>query len=258
MRQLFDRCMADRVIAWVIMLDFAVIIAMGFPSVTGELFDALRLVDAACLSFFIVEAAYKLKRAGWAAYWADGFNRLDLIVVVLAVPVMLTPVFGINLVILRLTRFVQIMRMLRFVPNIEHIWTGAKRALRASVGTCLGLSLYALVLGAVACQLFGTAAPGLFGNPVTAMYTMFQVFTIEGWHEVPQLVIASMGANDTLTIFAVRSFFVLSVLTGGVIGLGLTNAVFVDEMMMDNNEPLERKIDALTDEIAKLRAELKR
>ena len=48
-----------------------------------------------------------------------------------------------------------------------------------------------------------------------------------------------MGANDTLTIFAVRSFFVLSVLTGGVIGLGLTNAVFVDEMM-DNNEPLER------------------
>ena len=36
---------------------------------------------------------------------------------------------------------------------------------------------------------------------------------------------------------------------GGILGLSLANAVFVDEMMMDNTEYLERKVDALTEEI---------
>ena len=47
--------------------------------------------------------------------------------------------------------------------------------------------------------------------------------------------------------------FVLAVLIGGILGLSLANAVFVDEMMMDNTEVLERKIDALTEEVRRLR-----
>jgi dynactin complex subunit len=36
----------------------------------------------------------------------------------------------------------------------------------------------------------------------------------------------------------------------------LANAVFVDEMMMDNTETLERKIDEMTEEIRRLRRDL--
>ena len=53
-----------------------------------------------------------------------------------------------------------------------------------------------------------------------------------------------------------RIFFVVAVLIGGILGLSLANAVFVDEMMMDNTESLERKMDALTEEVARLRRDL--
>ena len=48
-----------------------------------------------------------------------------------------------------------------------------------------------------------------------------------------------------------------AVLIGGILGLSLANAVFVDEMMMDNTEVLERKVDTLTDEVRRLRDDLK-
>ena len=43
------------------------------------------------------------------------------------------------------------------------------------------------------------------------------------------------------------------VVTGGLLGLSLTNAVLVDEMVMDNTDPVEKKIDTLAAELKELR-----
>jgi len=252
---LVQKLISDRLVGFLIVVDFAVIFAMGFPQFGAETRAAFVLVDAFCLCFFICEAALKIKYLSWTTYWSNRLNRLDFIVLLVALPSLLAPFVGVNLIVLRFARYLRLIRVFRFIPNLEHLLVGARRALKASVGLCMGLAVYALVLGAVACQLFGQVAPTLFGDPLMSTYTMFQVFTIEGWHEVPRAVIATMEPS-ALGIFGVRAFFVLSVLTGGVIGLSLTNAVFVDEMMMDNNDPLERKIDALTEEVIKLRAEV--
>jgi voltage-gated sodium channel len=40
---------------------------------------------------------------------------------------------------------------------------------------------------------------------------------------------------------------------GGIFGMSLANAIFVDEMTMDNNQKREKKIDALQQEIVKIR-----
>ncbi len=47
--------------------------------------------------------------------------------------------------------------------------------------------------------------------------------------------------------------WVFVVLLGGIFGMSLANAVFVDEMTMDNNEVLEDKIDDLTTELKELK-----
>jgi voltage-gated sodium channel len=47
------------------------------------------------------------------------------------------------------------------------------------------------------------------------------------------------------------------VLIGRILGLSLANAIFVDEMMMDNTHTVERKVDALTEEVRRLRDDLK-
>ena len=54
-----------------------------------------------------------------------------------------------------------------------------------------------------------------------------------------------------------RVYFVLAVSIGGLLGISLANAVFVDEMTLDNNDELEAKIDKLVAQVASLEAELK-
>lgn len=45
--------------------------------------------------------------------------------------------------------------------------------------------------------------------------------------------------------FFVYIYFIFIVLSGGILGLSLVNSIFVDAMISDNNEELEKKIDNL-------------
>ena len=51
-------------------------------------------------------------------------------------------------------------------------------------------------------------------------------------------------------VFFVLVVFVLAVLVGGILGLSLANAVFVDEMTADNNDRLEQMVSDLREELA--------
>ncbi len=86
-------------------------------------------------------------------------------------------------------------------------------------------------------------------------YSIFQMFTVEGWNEIP----ASIVENTENPMYAglTRFYFVLVVLFGGIFGMSLANAVFVDEMTMDNNDGLEKKVDELSAQVAELKEMLK-
>ena len=88
----------------------------------------------------------------------------------------------------------------------------------------------------VAQILFASDAPELFGDPLRACYSMFRIFTIEGWHEIPDAI--GRNASAEWTAFA-RVYFGVAVLVGGILGLSLGNAVFVDQMAAV--EPIEGK-----------------
>ena len=215
-------------------------------------------VDYGCVVYFVIETLLKLRQDSWKGYWASRWNRFDFTVVLMSTPVLLSPLFetqdiGIVLV-LRLGRLFRLFRVMRFIPNREHLYRGVMRALRASVGVFLALFLINVVLSLGATQLFGRTAPEYFGNPALSSYSLFRVFTVEGWHEIPETI--AMRAHPAVAVLA-RLYFMGSVLVGGFLGVALANAVFVDEMTMDNNDELERKVDALTEEIRALREEIR-
>ena len=152
---------------------------------------------------------------------------------------------------LRACRLLRFVRLLRFIPDSEHLVLGIRRALKASVGLLLALLLFNLLLGLAAVHLFGHLAPEYFGDPLSAMYTLFKVFTIEGWYEIPDAVAAEAGMWSAMGI---RVFFVGAVLSGGLLGVTLATAVFVDEMVMDNNDDLEQQVAALHAEVKEVKA----
>jgi voltage-gated sodium channel len=265
MTRLVERLVSDRLVMAVIVLN-AIALVLHEMAARGSSVRALWFwIDYICVIFFLLEAVLKIRRDGWPHYWSSAWNKFDFSVVVISMPALLGPFFDVSqfafVLILRLGRLFRLFRILRFIPNLDHLVIGVRRALRASIGVFLALLLINLILAVMATLLFRDLDPEHFGNPVSAGYSIFQVFTVEGWNEIAENLEhrakESGAVKSTLLIAGTRLFFVVAVLIGGILGLSLANAVFVDEMMMDNTVVLERKVDALIEEVRRLREDLK-
>lgn len=212
-------------------------------------------VDYACVVFFLIEASIKIKLEG-KHYFASNWNRFDFAVVVLSLPVLLSPWIDLQafaaVLLLRLGRLFRLFHLFYFIPNVDRMMSGVRRSLRASIGVLIALAILLFILALGANLLFGQFAPEHFGNPFVAIYSVFRVFTIEGWYELPDAIAQSSG--DVIWGVIARIYFMGTVLGGGILGLSLANAIFVDEMTMDNNDDLTAKVVELQREIAELKA----
>jgi len=197
----------------------------------------------------------KISTFGRRIYWASGWNRFDFFVVVVSMPSLLDPVISMKafsaVLVLRLARLTRFFKVLRVVPDAERIGVGIIRALKASVGILLALLILNLMLSMGATMLFGKIAPEYFGDPIISIYSLFKVFTVEGWYEIPDLI--ASRTHSSLMIFAIRAYFVTSVLIGGILGLSLANAIFVNEMIMDDTNRIENVLSEIKGEIEKLK-----
>lgn len=248
----------DRWVELVIAVNTVALIGLGFSTPGSAAASAWQALDVACVAFFLVEVVIKLRRQGRSGYFARWGNRFDFAVTLISAPALLhfwieLPEMGAFLA-LRIARLLRLLRNLHFIPNRARLIAGVGRAMRASVGVFLALLIVNLILSLGATFLFGSAAPEYFGNPVLSIYSLFKIFTVEGWYEVPDLL-AERAADPLLAMFA-RAYFVMCVIVGGILGLSLLNAVFIDEMTSDNADALERKVDALRDEMRALRLAL--
>jgi voltage-gated sodium channel len=217
-------------------------------------------VDYGCVIYFVVETAIKIGVAGWRGYWRNNWNKFDFVIIVISAPALATPWVALswssNFTVLRLLRLFRLFRLFRFIPGRDHLAAGIVRSLKASVGVMLGVILVNVIMALGAVVLFGGGGDDpYFGTPWKACFSMFQVFTVEGWYEVPNHI-ADQTDSEAWGAFA-RVYFVLAVFGGGILGLSLVNAVFVDQMTADNTDPLEDRIDRIMDELRSLRAEVR-
>ena len=234
----------------------------AFPELPANWAHALAWLDYVCLIYFVVELFAKVITFGIRGYWSNLWNRLDFFIVLLSLPLLAQPpwveyTFGFLAIapLLRLGRFLRFARVMKVIPNSSHIWRGSARALRASVGVFFCLLTLNLVLALGANLLFGKKLQE-FENPLIASYTLFKVFTVEGWYEIPDKLAATPNA-DASDVIILRLYMVFSVMVGGILGLSLANAVFVDEMVNDNTEELEKQVAELSAEIRSLREEIR-
>lgn len=252
---------SEKVVLTIIVINTIVLFLDAFPSIRKtRLSEILFWIDYACILFFVIEALLKIWTLNFSTYWRSGWNKLDLIIVLAGLPFLIGPFLpNVNLeafsvvLLLRLGRFLRFWRMMRFVPNASHIWKGVIRSLKASVGVFLVLLGLNLILAMGANMLFHDIAPQYFGDPLLSIYSMFKVFTIEGWYEIPD----QLAEEDisTTQLVLMRCYFSVAVLVGGILGLSLANAVFVDEMTTDNNDHLEEMVEKLQLDLEKTQKE---
>ena len=250
--------LSEKIILIAIITNAIVIFWMSFPEWRDH--QGLKIIDELFIFFFLIEAIVKISALGANTYFKDNWNRFDFALVVGSVPALLSAFLPIPntsiLLIFRLLRLVRLVKFLWFIPNMKHILVGLGRAFKASIFVLLALAFLNLLLSIISCQLFGQNTPELFETPITASYTIFQMFTVEGWNEIVGQVEESNPEHSALMIAGIRIYFVIVVLFGGVFGMSLANAIFVDEMTIDNNEILEGKIDILQEKIEQLQQTL--
>lgn len=250
----------ERTVLGVIALNAIAVFISEFPTLPEVVRTFFEWIDYICVMYFVFEAALKIRVLSFASYWRNGWNKFDFLIVLAGLPLLMHPPFlgeplGAFAIapLLRMGRFLRFIRVMRFIPNAAHIWKGIIRALQASVGVFAVLLGLNMILAMGANLLFGDSLPEHFGNPIIAAYTLFKVFTVEGWYEIPDLL-AESGA-PMAQVWTMRIYFMLTVLVGGILGLSLANAVFVDEMTTDNNDELESMVAELRQELQVFREE---
>jgi voltage-gated sodium channel len=258
--------LSERNMMIAILLNAIIIFTMYFPKYRHHY--SLEIIDHLFILFFIIEMLVKLYYLKPNEYFKDVWNRFDFIIVMGSLPslaIHLVPVPDTSLlIILRLFRLIRLIRFIRFVPHLGKIMAGLARALKASVFVLLALVFLNLLLAIFTCHFYADVAPGYFGDPLISAYSIFQMFTVEGWNEIPADIAKQMHENSTnagllstsVLIGLTRLYFVIVVLAGGVFGMSLANAVFVDEMTMDNTDVLEDKIDHIQQEMTELKQTL--
>ncbi len=245
--------MSERVIVGAILANSVTLFMMGF-----DRFHSMRLMDIIdhfFTIFFILEIVVKVREFGWKTYISNSGNKFDLILVAISAPSLFEIFLSIPdisyLLVFRLMRVFRILRFMRFIPNIHKLIEGVTRAVRASIFVFAALFIYNILLAVLTSYLFRTSAPEYFGDPLISLYSIFQIFTLEGWNEIPMAIIQNSEPDSWTPGFA-RLFFAIVVLTGSIFGFSIVNAIFVDEMVMDNTDDLEAKVDLLNKKVDEL------
>lgn len=250
----------ERNVMIIILLNAIIIFIDGFSNLNPRLFEAIVFVDHIFTLVFMVEMIVKIKHYTWKEYIRSDWNKLDFILVALSVPALIlafTPVHVIDiefLLIFRLCRIFKFFRFLRFVPGIEHLIDGVQRAIKSSVLVLIGFLVTILIISLMSTFMFREAAEEYFGNPLISFYTVFKIFTVEGWYEIPDTIAANSSMG--MAIFA-RVFFSVILILGGVLGLSLVNSIFVDSMISGSNSEIDQRMDALNEKIDRLTEEIR-
>ena len=233
--------------------DRKMLILVGINTLTlyiGGYYPSTRFffwADSLFTLLFVAEAYVKVNTYGWKEYWRDNWNKFDFIVTLIAVPSLLnifvdTGVVTSFILSLRSLRIFKSFRLLKFIPHINELLKGIGLAVRASFIVSAAFVILLLIVSILSSTVFGSTSPELFGDPGLSLFTIFKLFSGDGWSEIPTQIAANSGVY---TGRLVRSAFAILFFLGGILGLSLINSIFVDAMAGDNNDEVLRRLDAL-------------
>ncbi|MBE9467092.1 MAG: ion transporter [Bacteroidetes bacterium] len=244
----------DKFILTLILINAFIIFISGYElSVINK--TLLIFLDNTITSLFIVELIVKFNEHGIKKYFSSNWNKFDFVLITLSLPTLISFILNVEttnisfLLVFRVMRIFKSFRFLKFVPGIENLIKGIQRALKASVIVIIGFVIYIFIIGIFSFYLFKSNTTEYFSNPLTSLYSIFKIFTVEGWFEIPEKI--AQGYSEIASFFT-YFYFIFILLTGGIFGLSLVNSIFVDAMVSDNNDELEKKIDNLDKKITKL------
>lgn len=234
-----------------------------------KLFDIL---DIALTIFFGVEIFHSIfiVHSSFSSYLKNNWNKLDFISVTLSIPsvfILFDSDFEIlsGFIALRSLRIFKTLRIIEFIPGGKKISKKLFSAFKGVTFILFTFVVFTTVISLISVSLFKKVAPDYFQNAFDSFYTIFKIFSGDGFSDVVTQI--QNNSSVSATVFA-KLYFVLIVFSGSILGLSLINSVFINEMNIivdevdENNdksiENLKTQIEALNSKQDKIMEQLNR
>ncbi|MCE9557861.1 MAG: ion transporter [Armatimonadetes bacterium] len=200
----------------------AVLIGLSTYLSNATALGAITLIENVCVGIYLVEIVLRfLTRESSRAFFRDGWNVFDLVIVVAA----LVPASSSVGPILRILRVFRVLRLVKTIPELRLIVTVLVRSIASmKYVTLLAFILY-YVYAIIGVKLFGTD-----GNPMQpyfasiheAFFSLFRILTGDDWTQM-RYELAQGGYSVTaftayqVSWMLIATFLLVNVLVGAVI-----------------------------------------
>ncbi|MFK7925190.1 MAG: ion transporter, partial [Bacteroidia bacterium] len=129
----------DQPVAVVILLNAILLFILSFQEAAPYVFW-LELIDTFFLLYFLAEAVLKIRIQGWSTYISQAWNRFDFVIVLFSIPSIILLFYSevpddrlAFVFVFRVIRVARFVKFFRFIPNLDELVAGIKRAFKASV-----------------------------------------------------------------------------------------------------------------------------
>lgn len=221
---------------------------------------ALSIADNVCLGIFILEMLLKLV-VYRLDYFKDAWNWFDMIIIIASVFSGLAFLSALRVFrVFRVFRSLKALRSLKMVSNLrplQIIIQAIGKAIPSISWTVVLMALIYYIFSIIGVTMFGQAFPEWFGTIPRAMYTLFQVMTLESWSmgiSRPVMEVFPEAWMYFVPFVLISSFIVMNV----VVGIVVNSISEVTEISKkpDPEENNDSKETTINEEIAAVREHL--
>ena len=231
----------ERFIVAVILINAVVLGFETSKSAMASYGPMLIAIDKACLVIFCLEIGARLLAYRWA-FWRSGWNIFDFAVVAVA----LVPGAG-AWAVLRSLRVLRVMRLLTVIPSLHKVVAAFLHAIPGLGGVLLLMSVFLYTSAVLAVNLFGAQFPQWFGTLGGALFSLFQILTLEGWADMAREVMAVYPWAPLFFIpfIIIATFTVLNLFIGIIVSTmqELATKPETDEVTSESTEQILRRLE---------------
>ena len=247
----------DQLIFALIIINVIVIYLHSFDFLSNYfiLFDC---IDICFTLFFTLEIGLKISDTNsknkLKTYLKSPWNRVDLFSILFALP-SIGVLFSSNLEIfagfaaLRSLRIFKLLRVIEYIPEGKRISHQLFKALKGIWFIIIAFFIYTTIVSLISVSLFKHIAPLYFQNAFESFYTIFKIFSGDGFSDVVATI--QQNSSELFASFS-KFYFVFIVFSGSILGLSLINSVFIDQMNQISHLEEEKELD----EIKHLKSEI--
>jgi len=248
----------ERLLLGLILVNVGVIYLHTFDALS-DYFIVLDAVDVGFTVFFAAEIFTKVRdRTGPSklrAYLRDPWNKVGFCSILFALP-SIGVLVSHNLELfagfaaLRSLRGFKFLRIIEYIPNGKRISRQVYHALKSISFIVLAFVVYSTIISIISVSLFKSYAPSYFHDAFDAFFTIYNVFSGDGF----TWVVADIGQNCSAAFLVfTKVYFVFIGFSGSILGLSLINSIFVDAMVQAE----KAEDQAAAEAFAQLREEIR-